>query len=107
MSEEYKITKEAILKMAEKCPEAREVLKAGFPKAFEEKKHFDLTKLKGNRYIFTDEEAKRAGFHGQTFMNIRVDGEYRGIAFFLNDTSLKWELVHDKADLLCLTVERK
>ena len=32
--EEYKITKEQVLKMAEKCPSAKEVLKVGFPDAF-------------------------------------------------------------------------
>lgn len=33
---EFKITKDAILRMAEKCPDAKCVLKEGFPEAFEE-----------------------------------------------------------------------
>ncbi|KKM76299.1 hypothetical protein LCGC14_1381470 [marine sediment metagenome] len=99
MPEKYEVTKEAILAMAEKSPEAKEMLKAGFPEAFEEDKHFDLTKLKDKRYIFTDEEAKRAGFRDQAFMNVRVDGEYRGIAFYLQEAGLKWTLVRDKTTL--------
>ncbi len=31
----FEITKEQILKMAESCPTAKDVLKAGFPSAFE------------------------------------------------------------------------
>ena len=31
----YEITKEQILRMAEQCPTAKEVLRAGFPEAFE------------------------------------------------------------------------
>ena len=39
---EYTITKEAILKMAEACPTAKSVLKAGFPDAFKEERQ-DIT----------------------------------------------------------------
>lgn len=105
--EKYEITKEAILKMAEKCSEAKEVLKAGFPQAFENGKHFNLRLLKGGNLIFTHREARQAGFEDGSFINVRQHGKYKGIAFFLNDTSLKWELVRDLNNLLCLTVERR
>ncbi len=44
MSEKFEFTKEAILAMAEKCPEAKAVLKAGFPAAFEGDEYFDFSK---------------------------------------------------------------
>ena len=40
---EYKITKERLEAMAKKCPEAKEVLKEGFPEAFMEEKWEDIT----------------------------------------------------------------
>ncbi len=107
MSEEYKITKEAILAMAEKCPEAKEALKAGFPKAVEDDRTFDLFKLKNSDYLFTDEEAQRAGFKDYRFMQVRWGGKYGGIAIYLSEKCLKWTLEHDSTDHLCLTVERQ
>ncbi len=108
MSEEkYEVTKEAILKMVEKCPEAKEALKAGFPQAFEEKKHFDLHALKDAYRLFTDNEAQRAGFQSASFMLVRCGHEYDGIAIYLDEDYLKWALKRDSHDRLCLTVERK
>ncbi len=107
MSEKYEVTKEAILAMAEKCPEAKEVLRVGFPQAFEGEKTFDLLKLKNRHQLFTTEEAHRAGFNNSMFFQVRGHGEYEGIAFYLQEAGLKWTLVRDKDDALCLTVERK
>ncbi|KKN12367.1 hypothetical protein LCGC14_1017070 [marine sediment metagenome] len=108
MSEEkYEVTKEAILKMAKKCPEAKEALKAGFPKAFGEKKTFDLLKLKHSGLIFTMEEALAAGFNDKYFLKVRSGGKYGGIAFYLEEGYLKWELKRDGHGSLCLTVEPK
>ena len=108
MSEErYEVTKETILKMVEKCPEAKEVLKAGFPQAFENEKHFNLVALTKNGYLFTNEEARKAGFENKLFIQVRGIGQYAGIAFRLQENDLKWELRHDDLDQLCLTVERK
>ena len=106
MSEKYEVTKEAILAMAEKSPDAKEVLKVGFPKAFEEK-HFDLVALKGNHTLFTNEEAKRAGFKDNCFMQIRGVGQYARRAFLLDEYYLKWDLRRDCNENLQLTVERK
>ncbi len=107
MSEEYKITKEAILKMAAKCPEAKEALKAGFPQAFERGKTFDLLKLKDSAFIFSPEEALAAGFTDNYFMKVRTGGTYKGIAFYLEENYLKWDFFHDSHNSPCLTVERK
>jgi hypothetical protein len=43
---EFKITKEQILAMAEKCPTAKEVLKAGFPEAFKVNEEWEEVGLK-------------------------------------------------------------
>ena len=108
MSEEkYEVTKEAILKMVEKCPEAKEVLKAGFPQAFEKKKTFDLLKLKDSGFIFTAIEARAAGFEDRYFLKIRTGGKYEGIAFYLEENYLKWDLKREDTEALCLTVEPK
>ncbi len=108
MSEEkYEVTKKTILKMVEKCPEAEEALKAGFPQAFEKKKTFDLLKLKDSGFIFTMEEALAAGFNDKYFLKVRSGGKYGGIAFYLEEGYLKWELKRDGHGSLCLTVAWK
>ena len=108
MSEErYEVTKETILKMVEKCPEAKEALKAGFPQAFEEEKNFNLHALKNDEFLFTNEEGRRAGFNDRWFMKVRGGCEFDGIAFYLEEQYLKWALERDDKNYLCLTVERK
>lgn len=95
MSEEYKITKQAILKMVEKCPEAKEALKAGFPEAFEGDEYFNLEGL-GDKagYLFTNREAQRAGFEDRGFLKIlNSTDENDGKAFFLfSSPDVVWEL---------------
>jgi len=105
MSEKYEVTKEAILAMSTICPEAEKMLKAGFPEAFADKKHFDLMKLKNSLRLFTHEEAQRAGFKDNFFMQIRGRGGYAEIAFYLSEEYLKWHFLRDDGDRLCLTVE--
>ncbi|HDZ14330.1 hypothetical protein LCGC14_1069080 [marine sediment metagenome] len=107
MSEKFEVTKEAILAMVEKCPEAKEALKAGFPGAFENKKSFDLIQLTNGGYICTNQEAEAAGFNSRSFLAVRIGGEYDGIAFYLEENYLRWNLVRDGNSALCLTVERK
>ena len=108
MSEEkYEVTKTAILKMAEKCPEAKEALKAGFPKAFEKCRTFDLLKLKDSEHIFTMQEARAAGFDDNYFLKVRTGSKYKGIAFYLEENYLEWEFITDSHNNLCLTVTRK
>ena len=107
MLEKYEVTKEAILAMAEKSPDAKEVLKAGFPEAFVDDKYFDLVALKGDHTLFTDKEARRAGFRDSLFMQVRGIGCCKGKAFILDDSYQEWTLVRDDFDQLCLTVERK
>ncbi|HDZ27503.1 MAG TPA: hypothetical protein ENH65_13450 [Candidatus Aminicenantes bacterium] len=108
MSEEkYEVTKETILKMVEKCPEAEEMLKVGFPKAFEKGRTFDLIKLKDNEFIFTTKEALSAGFNDGYFLKVRTGGKYKGIAFYLDETYLKWDFRRDSHSSLCLTVAWK
>lgn len=49
--QELKITAEKVRAMAEKCPTAKDVLKEGFPEAFEEDKYFDFSS-KANSPVF-------------------------------------------------------
>ncbi len=96
MTEKFEVTKEAILAMVEKCPEAKEVLKAGFPGAFEkaleiDKKYFNLNALNNtDGRLFTQAQAEDAGFGYNHFMSVRLGGSMRGIAFVL-DSSYNWE----------------
>ena len=95
MSEKFEVTKEAILAMVEKCPEAKTVLKAGFPGAFKgNDKYFDLDRLSSNHRLFTDSEAMAAGFHDSDFFGIRTaskNPDYNGTTFFL-DRNYNWAI---------------
>lgn len=105
---ELKVTKENVLKAAEKCSTAKQVLKEMFPEAFEDDKYFILTKLSRTKdaVLFTDEDATSAGFIDNQFMQIRSRGEYAGKAFFLSKL-YEWEMKIDSRGDICLIPTKK
>lgn len=100
-------TKERILEAASKCSAAKETLKDLFPTAFEDDKYFDLSKLPNNNYyLFSNEDAKAAGFFNNELLQIRTLEEYANKAFYL-DYRYNWELKRDSADQLVLIPTKK
>lgn len=92
---ELKITKEKVLEAAEKCSEAKKVLEALFPEAFDDgvvlkQQGYDIADVKTNNIV----------------MYIRGGGEYAHKALFLNDV-YNWEIKRDSSDDLCLIPTRK
>jgi hypothetical protein len=95
--EELKVTKESVVRAAEKCPAAREVLKEMFPEVFQVPSQIDLTKLTidGHCNLFTHEQFKAAGLPGGC-IQVRCGGRYsNGKAFFLDPLSCDWRLEKD------------
>jgi len=108
---ELEITKEKVLKAAEKCSEAKEVLKTLFPEIFADK-YFDLSKLKPLDFIdfegqiFTFSSSREAGFSGVWFFKVCLCGKYACKGFSL-DKSYKWELVNNEFGELILLPTKK
>ena len=101
--EELTIKKERVLKAAEGCDDAREVLETLFPEAFE-KPGFDLTKLAINERarmdqyenIFRNPRPAASGFHQGLCISVSAEGKYKDKAFVL-DGDYTWTLAHDEA----------
>lgn len=96
------VTKERVLEAAKQCPTAKETLKALFPEAFEDEKYFQLGR-QGTR-LDNSEDLIKLRLHPAT-LSIRNAGQFAGKAFFLDnktDSTVKWEIVKDEFDVLCL-----
>lgn len=94
------ITKEKILAGADKCPQAREVLKSMFPEVFEDDKSINVSLL----------DVGKAG--SNSLIEPRAGEKYMGKAFCLREKQTKygtvtWELVRDKVGYLCLVPTKK
>lgn len=95
------IDSERVKQAAESCGTAKTALKILFPEVFEKKIRgdFDITKLirtPGNYSytLFTEEQARAAGFRDNSFMQSRSGGQYDGVGFFLH-SDYQWQLAYD------------
>ena len=87
---ELKITPDKVLSAAEKCPQAKAVLKEMFPEVFEEDKYLDLSSIKITGAIIQK----------------RVEGEFKDKSFCLNK-SFNWEIIIDDENMICLVPTKK
>lgn len=97
-----KPTKEQILAAAKTSPEAKKALAKLFPDLFKPK-GFNIKALarKGSTFkLFTEAQAKAAGFEDANFMEVRACGAYQHKGFYLEST-YQWKLVKDGASM-CL-----
>jgi len=90
---ELKITPDKVLSAAEKCPQAKAVLKEMFPEVFESDKSIDLSFLEGFDYRFME---LRKGWNS----------EYNEKSFWLSP-NYNWELKADRDGILCLVPTKK
>jgi hypothetical protein len=97
-------SKEQILEAAKTSPEARKALIELFPEIFQEKKYFDLSKLP--KPLFSNEDARSAGFYDKNFLQVRKYDTYANKAFYLSN-HYNWELVEDETGMLCLIPTKK
>ena len=103
---EVKIQSKRILKAAKGCPEAKRALNTLFPEVFVNEKRFNLYALAPSDLCpFTREQAQRAGFLDERFLQIRSSSNYEGCSFFLKST-YDWQLLKDDAGQLVLLPTR-
>lgn len=89
--DELKIKKERVLEAAEGCADVKRVMKKLFPEAFEDDKYFDLWKLNDGRLgLVSNEAARAAGFTGNAFMQVMVEGPNAGKSFWVGK-ECNWE----------------
>ena len=88
-STELKITSEKVLSAANKCPQAKEVLKEMFPEVFEE-----------NKSITVNDSTIKQHFC------VRNYGEFAYKSYYLS-SSFNWEVKKDMEGLLCLIPTEK
>jgi hypothetical protein len=108
---ELKITKEKVLEAASKCETAKETLKTLFPEVFKDDKYFDLYKLnnhkgeEGRMFLFSEYQAKSAGFINRYFMQVRGKTDLKDKAFYLAN-AYNWELKYDEGDLVLIPTKK-
>lgn len=102
------ITNEDVKKLRQRNLTGEQVLDELFKGTFEEKKYFDLSKLKlklnsSDGSIFSN--CDEAGLIN-CFIAIRDAGVYKNKAFFLL-SCYNWELIYDENHILCLLPTKK
>lgn len=86
------ITKEKVLEAASKCSTAKEVLKTMFPECFEVEHSLAPLCLAEPGYIFTDAQARAAGFRDNGFLKVFRNGFEANTCFYLSDSCATWTL---------------
>lgn len=98
---ELTITKEAVLRAASKCSQARDVLKEMFPDAFKGCLNLRPLSMPDNHpYIFTSDKEAAAGVT-RGFIQISAAGAYKDKAFYLAPTH-DWKIERVGGDTLLI-----
>lgn len=120
---ELKITKEKVLAGAEKCPQAKQVLKEMFPEVFKDDKYLDLSKLvlatnkwsKDNcNRLFTMDSVRKvledtncfAFCHTLIAISNEEDGKMQNNSFWLN-SGLDWQIKENDYNLYLVPRKKK
>ena len=100
-------TQEAIVELHEKaCNEWKPKIRKIHPECFKNDKYIDLSVLCDNmgQIILRDKEAKEL-LHN--LIQIRNNGQYENIAFYLEDDYYHWEMIKDEMGHLILLPTKK